>query len=59
LLYHDGFTIAGARQQLRAEARQAGKTAQPALPFPHRQSELRRVRQGLKEILGMLSARPH
>jgi DNA-binding transcriptional MerR regulator len=58
LLYQDGFTIAGARQQLRAEARSAGKT-QPVLPFPYRQTELRRVRQGLKEILGMLSARPH
>jgi DNA-binding transcriptional MerR regulator len=59
LLYQDGFTIAGARQQLRSEARAAGKT-QPALPFPHhRQTELKRVRQGLREILGMLSARPH
>src|SRR3954468_6034471 len=43
LLYQDGFTIAGARQQLRAEARSAGKT-QPVLPFPYRQTELRRVR---------------
>src|SRR5205823_12446820 len=48
LLYDNGFTIAGARQQLRAEARSAGKT-QPVLPFPYRQTELRRVRQGLKE----------
>jgi DNA-binding transcriptional MerR regulator len=58
LLYHDGFTIAGARQQLRAEAR-AASTNQSALPFPHRQAELKRVRQGLREILGMLSARLH
>ena len=58
LLYQDGFTIAGARQQLRAESRSTG-TTQSALPFPHRQSELKRVRQGLKEILGMLAARPH
>jgi DNA-binding transcriptional MerR regulator len=58
LLYQDGFTIAGARQQLRAEAR-AGSTNQSALPFPHRQAELKRVRQGLREILGMLSGRLH
>jgi len=56
LLYQEGFTIAGARQQLRAEAKAAIK-AEP-LPFPQRQtSELKRVRQGLREILGMLSAR--
>ena len=56
LLYQEGFTIAGARQQLRAEAKAAVK-AEP-LPFPQRQtSELKRVRQGLREILGMLSPR--
>ena len=57
LLYDDGFTIAGARQLLRGESR-TGK-AQDALPFSGRPSRdgLRQVRQGLKEILGMLSAR--
>jgi len=57
LLYEDGFTIAGARQFLRAETR-PGKTQDP-LPFARRPSRdgLRQVRQGLKEILGMLSAR--
>jgi DNA-binding transcriptional MerR regulator len=57
LLYEDGFTIAGARQLLRAENR-PGKT-QDALPFASRPSRdgLRQVRQGLKEILGMLSSR--
>jgi len=57
LLYDDGFTIAGARQLLRGESR-AGKV-QDALPFSNRPSRdgLRQVRQGLKEILGMLSAR--
>jgi len=57
LLYDDGFTIAGARQLLRGEAR-PGK-GQDALPFASRPSRdgLRQVRQGLKEILGMLSAR--
>jgi len=57
LLYDDGFTIAGARQLLRGEAR-PGK-GQDALPFASRPSRdgMRQVRQGLKEILGMLSAR--
>jgi len=57
LLYSDGFTIAGARQLLRTESR-PGKT-QDGLPFARRSSRegLRQVRQGLKEILGMLSSR--
>lgn len=57
LLYEDGFTIAGARQLLKAEAR-PGK-AQDGLPFARRPSGdgLRKVRQGLKEILGILSPR--
>jgi DNA-binding transcriptional MerR regulator len=57
LLYEDGFTIAGARQLLRTENR-PGKT-QDALPFSSRPSRdgLRQVRQGLQEILGMLSPR--
>ncbi len=59
LLYEQGFTIAGARQHLRDEAR-AAAGHQTALPFPtHHTSELKRVRQGLREVLGMLSARPH
>jgi len=57
LLYEDGFTIAGARQLLRSENR-PGK-GQDTLPFARRASrdDLRQVRQGLKEILGMLSSR--
>jgi len=57
LLYQDGFTIAGARQLLRAENR-PGKN-QDTLPFAGRPSRdgLCQVRQGLKEILGMLSSR--
>ncbi len=57
LLYDDGFTIAGARQLLRSESR-PGKV-QDALPFARRPARdgLRQVRQGLKEILGMLSSR--
>lgn len=56
LLYEEGFTIAGARQQLRAEAKP--ERNQTPLPFPsHSAADLTRIRHGLKEILGMLSAR--
>src|SRR6266446_6386542 len=56
LLYEEGFTIAGARQQLRAEV--AITKNQAPLPFPtHSASDLRRIRHGLQEILTMLSAR--
>ncbi len=56
LLYYQGFTIAGARQQLRAEV----KRKQAPLPFavpPTGRTELKQVRQGLREILGILSSR--
>ncbi len=53
LLYDEGFTIAGARQQLRVES----KTQAP-LPFPTQPSgDLKRLRHGLQEILTILSAR--
>ena len=56
LLYDEGFTIAGARQQLRVESTNA--KSQAPLPFPtHSASDLRRIRHGLEEILTMLS--PH
>jgi DNA-binding transcriptional MerR regulator len=57
LLYDEGFTIAGARQQLKAESKPAHK--QNPLPFPKRQSSesLKKVRQGLQEILVLLSAK--
>jgi DNA-binding transcriptional MerR regulator len=56
LLYEQGFTIAGARQQLRAEV----KRKQTPLPFnapAAGRAELRQVRQGLREILGILGGR--
>lgn len=57
LLYEDGFTIAGARQHLRAEL-QGEKRQQAPLPFPsHGPGELTYIRHGLREILGILSAR--
>jgi DNA-binding transcriptional MerR regulator len=57
LLYDEGFTIAGARDKLKAETKAARLT--PSLPFPKASGKdgLKQVRQGLKEILGMLSAR--
>jgi len=56
LLYEEGFTIAGARQQLRDEAK-ADKRQTP-LPFPAASaSNLKYIRQGLRDILSMLSAR--
>ena len=52
LLYEEGYTIAGARQFLKSES----KAAQ-GLPFPKpRPSDsLKKVRQGLQEILGLLN----
>lgn len=57
LLYDEGFTIPGARQQLKAESKPA--KLQAGLPFPSekRSEKLKKVRQGLQEILGILSSR--
>jgi DNA-binding transcriptional MerR regulator len=56
LLYEQGFTISGARQQLRSETK--SEKTQSAIPFPAQSSpELRHIRQGLREILSMLSTR--
>src|SRR5208337_4416949 len=51
LLYEEGFTIAGARQQLKAESKPT--KLQSGLPFPKpaRSDGLKKVRQGLQEIL--------
>ena len=53
LLYDQGYTIAGARQHLRAEAK---SQQQSGLPFPKKGSpeSLKKVRQGLQEILLIL-----
>ena len=56
LLYDQGFTIAGARQQLRAETKRKQSPLPFAVPIPNR-GELKQVRQGLREILGILSSR--
>jgi DNA-binding transcriptional MerR regulator len=56
LLYDQGFTIAGARQQLRAETKRKQSPLPFAVPTPNR-GELKQVRQGLREILGILNSR--
>src|ERR1039457_6043389 len=56
LLYEQGFTIAGARQQLRSETKT--EKGQAAIPFPAQSvAEIQHIRQGLREILNMLSTR--
>lgn len=56
LLYDEGFTIAGARERLKQESR---PTKSQTLPFPknHSKDGIRRVRQGLREVLQILSTR--
>src|SRR5215472_16871771 len=56
LLYEDGFTIAGARSQLKDEGKTDKK--QSTLPFPARSAaELKHLRHELQEILQLLSPR--
>jgi DNA-binding transcriptional MerR regulator len=56
LLYEQGFTIVGARQQLRSETKT--EKGQAAIPFPvPSPAEIQHIRQGLREILNLLSAR--
>ena len=56
LLYENGFTIAGARAQLREETK--SERNQNALPFPVQRSvSVAHLRHELREILHILSAR--
>src|SRR6201982_394263 len=56
LLYEEGYTIAGARQHLREEVK--GDKKQVALPFPvHAPGDIQHIRQGLQEILTLLTPR--
>jgi DNA-binding transcriptional MerR regulator len=56
LLYEDGFTIAGARVQLREETK--SDRSQTALPFPVSPSvNVAHLRHELQQILHILSAR--
>jgi len=56
LLYEDGFTIAGARAQLREEIK--SDRTQSALPFPvNPATSVAHLRHELQQILHILSAR--
>jgi DNA-binding transcriptional MerR regulator len=56
LLYEDGFTIAGARAQLREEVK--SDRTQSALPFPMNPAlSVAHLRNELQQILHILSAR--
>jgi DNA-binding transcriptional MerR regulator len=59
LLYEEGYTISGARQFLKTEAKR--DRSQTALPFaPPRStntSDLLPLKQGLQEVLAILAAR--
>jgi DNA-binding transcriptional MerR regulator len=55
LVHEEGFTLEGARQQLKAEA-QATRTQASLFPRPRRATDLKRVRQGLRELLTLLQA---
>ena len=56
LLYEDGYTIAGARSQLKEESK--SERNQSALPFPMRsQVNVAHLRHELQEILQLLSPR--
>jgi DNA-binding transcriptional MerR regulator len=59
LLYEEGYTISGARQFLKAEAKR--DRSQTALPFARPNStnpaDLLPIKQGLQEVLAILAAR--
>ena len=58
LLYQEGYTIQGARQLLKSESRR--DRTQTALPFAGsaaRTQNLGELKQGLREVLGILSAK--
>lgn len=56
LLYQEGYTIAGARQHMREQHKSEKK--QEPLPFPTPgAADLKPIRQGLQEILHILSTR--
>lgn len=57
LLYDEGFTIAGARAQLRAEVKRKQAPLPFAVPAQSSVTELKQLRQGLRDILGILASR--
>jgi DNA-binding transcriptional MerR regulator len=56
LLYEEGFTIAGARQHLKAMSKpQKAQTALPFLVANGNGNELKKIRTELQQVLSMLS----
>lgn len=58
LLYEEGYTINGARQFIKSESKR--DRSQTALPFAAPTSngaDLRTIKQGLRDVLGILSAK--
>jgi len=57
LLYEEGYTINGARQFIKTESKR--DRAQTALPFvaPTSSPDLHSIKQGLRDVLGILSAK--
>ncbi|HEX6773838.1 MAG TPA: MerR family transcriptional regulator [Acidobacteriaceae bacterium] len=60
LLYEEGYTIPGARQAIQSESRKPAESGQMHLAETgmRAQPKLGKLRTELKEILGMLSAKP-
>lgn len=57
LLYNEGFTIPGARERLKAEAKPERNQGALLFHAPVDNSGLKRVRQELQELLTMLSGK--
>jgi len=57
LLYEEGFTIAGARQHLRTEVKKKQNPLPFVLPSEDNLTQIKQLRQGLREILGLLSGK--
>jgi len=57
LLYEEGFTIAGARQHMRAELKKKQSPLPFVAPSDRNLAQIRQLRQGLQEILGLLSGK--
>jgi DNA-binding transcriptional MerR regulator len=58
LLYEEGYTISGARQFIKSESkRDRGQTALPFAASRANTSDLQDIKQGLRDVLGILSTK--
>lgn len=55
LLYEEGFTIPGAREQLKLQAKPAKNQTVLAFAPPSNDKKLKQIRSGLQEILSLVS----